>query len=133
VNTLSIQTIGERPRDEDTALYPDYLIGCLLREGVGRIEADKAASRNGTVEFVLTKANHPSRVLANVGDGFFRSVLARFGARCGIDNLYYGHSIFSCEHEYEGKIRTHRFSLFVCNAREMGFWMKLYLYAIDAD
>jgi hypothetical protein len=132
VKRLNIKSIGELPPEEDTSLYPDYLIGCLLREGVGRIEADKAASRNGTVEFVLTRANHPPGVLAEVGDGFFRSVLMRFGARCEIDNLYCGHAVFSCENEYEGKVRTHRFSIFICNAREMGFWMKLYLYAIDA-
>ncbi len=133
MQSLTLQPVPERVNESDLSLYPDFLITCLLRTGIGRIEADLSLQRDGMVDFVLTAASPPSQqVVAQIGKGFFRSILARFGARLGEDfNLYGGHRLFSCEFEREGQIRTHRFSVFICNAQGTAFWLRLYLYCID--
>ena len=132
MQSLTLQPVPERVNESDVVLYPDFLIGCLLKEGIGRIEADLSSQRDGVVDFVLTSAASPSpQVVAQIGTGYFRSVLARFGARLGDDMLYGGHRLFSCEFEREGQVRTHRFSAFICNYQGTAFWLRLYLYCID--
>lgn len=132
MRALALQSVTEPPSENDLSLYPDFLIGCLLRDGVGRIEADLSLQRDGVVEFVLTQQHTgQSRVVAALGTGYFRSVLARFGYRCHEDMLYWGHQLFCCEFERDGQTRTHRFSIFMCNEPTAGCWLRLYLYGID--
>ena len=69
--------------------------------------------------------------MTQIGAGCFRSVLARFGALLGDDMLYGGHRLFSCEFEREGRVRSHRFSEFICNHQGTAIWLRLYLYSID--
>ncbi len=130
---IEIQPIEKEPTAEDFRLYPDYLIGCLLREGVGLIEADRERHRDDKVDFVLTlRKTGETKIVGSLTSGFFRSVLARFGPRCGAeDMLYAGHTLFACKYGREGSDRLHRFSLFVCNEPTMGVWLRLYLYSID--
>jgi hypothetical protein len=132
MQTLTLQPVPERPGENDLLLYPDFLIGCLLREGIGRIEADLSLQRDGLVDFILTpRASSTPRVVAQIGTGYFRSVLARFGARLGDDMLYGGHRLFCCDYEREGRVRPHRFSVFICSYQGTAFWLRLYLYGID--
>ena len=131
--TIELQRIEVAPRDEEFRLYPDFLVNQLIKLGIGVIEASRAI--DGVDQVVLSFTSHKtgkSDVVARIGSGFFRPLLARLGPRFGAeDMLYMGHTLFACEAECEGKRRLHRFSLFVCNERTMGSWMKLYLYCID--
>jgi hypothetical protein len=131
MQSLTLQAVPDQVSESDLVLYPDFLIGCLLKEGSGRIEADRSLQRDGVVDFVLTSRDSAPRVVAQIGTGCFRSVLARFGARLGDDMLYGGHRLFSCEFERDGRVRLHRFSAFVCNYQDTAFWLRLYLYGID--
>lgn len=132
MKVIKLQKVEAEPASEDVVTYPDFLIGALLQKGMGRIEADRAFRHDGIVDFVFTSSDSSSTdLIGSINDGFFRPMLARFGVRCGVENLYGGHTLFACEHEYQGSMRLHRFSLFVCNQNAMGFWMKLYLYSID--
>jgi hypothetical protein len=131
MQSLMLDAVPEEVTESDLLLYPDFLIDCLLREGSGRIEADLALERDGLVDFVLTPRNSAPRIAAQIGTGYFRSVLARFGARLSDDMLYGGHKLFSCVFEREGRVRPHRFCLFICNFQGTAFWLKLYLYCID--
>jgi hypothetical protein len=132
MQSLTLLPVPERVSESDLVLYPDFLIACLLREGIGRIEADLSLQRDGVVDFLLTSSGStPPRVVAQIGAGCFRSVLARFGARLDGDMLYGGHRLFSCEFEREGQVRAHRFSAFICNFQGTAFWLRLYLYCID--
>ena len=128
---LTLQQIVDEPACTELSLYPDYLMGCLLREGLGRIEADYSSQRDGMVDFILNpEGNGSSKVVARLGTGYFRSVLARMAAKCGGDMLYGGHALFHCEQERDGRILVHRFSLFICNLQHAGYWLRLYLYSI---
>jgi hypothetical protein len=133
VKTIEIQPVAAEPSGEDFRLFPDYLVGQLMKRGVGRIEADRNLQHDGRIDFVYTsQRTHRTEVVASIPDGFFRPMLARFGPRCGSeDMLYCGHTFFACEHEREGKKRLHRFSLFVCNDPKMGVWLKLYRYSTE--
>jgi hypothetical protein len=133
VKKIEIQPIEQEPSAEEFRQYPDYLIGCLLREGVGMIEADREHCRDDKVDFVFTlRKTGESKIIGSLTSGLFRSMLARLGPRCGADEmLYAGHTLFTCKYEREGSVRLHRFSLFVCNEPTMGVWLRLYLYAID--
>ena len=132
MKSLTFQSISHPPSEDNLSLYPDFLVTCLLNEGIGRIEADKSLQRDGKVDFVLTsRTSGSSRVVATIGAGFFRPVLARFGNRCRDDMLYCGHDLFTCQFEREGKLREHRFSIFLCNEPTMACWLRLYLYGID--
>jgi hypothetical protein len=132
MQSLTLQPVPERVNEADVVIYPDFLINCLLREGVGRIEADLSLQHDGKVDFVLISAASPSpRVVAQISTGYFRSVLARFGAKLGDNMLYGGHKLFSCDFECRGKIRPHRFSAFICNYQGTAFWLRLYMYCID--
>ena len=132
VQKLTLQQIPREPAATDLSLYPDYLIGCLLREGLGRIEADYSSQRDGVVDFIFTpQGTGSSKVVARLGTGYFRSLLARVAAKCGDDMLYGGHALFYCEQERDGRILVHRFSLFICNLQHAGFWLRLYLYSVS--
>jgi hypothetical protein len=132
MHPFKFQQVSEEPRQDDVLLYPDYLVSCLLREGIGRIEADRALQERDNIEFVLTpKFGAVPRAVGHLNSAYFRSVLAHFGGRCSEDMLYGGHKLFCCDFEREGRMRTHRFSLFLCNEPAMGCWMKLYLYCVD--
>lgn len=131
MQSLTLQAVPESVTESDLVLYPDFLISCLLRMGIGRIEADLSLQRDGVVDFVLTPQGDVPRVVARIGTGYFRSVLARFGARLGDDMLYGGHRLFSCDFERREGVRAHRFAAFVCNYQSTAFWLRLYLYGID--
>ena len=132
MNSITFQSLTEPPSENDLSLYPDFLVTCLLKNGIGCIEADKSLQHDGTVDFILTsKATGTARIVSTIGTGYFRPVLARFGNRCRDDMLYCGHHLFTCPFEREGKIRDHRFSIFLCNEPTMACWLRLYLYAID--
>src|SRR5689334_15198400 len=133
MHIIKLELVTAEPSTDSYSLYPDYLIGYLLREGVGRVEADRALERDDKVDFIFTsRLTGGSKVIGKLQHGFFRSVLAHFGPRCGAQGLLYsGHTLFACEHECEGQQRMHRFSLFVCNEPTMGIWLRLYLYCID--
>jgi hypothetical protein len=130
---IEIQPIEIPPSAEEFRLYPDYLIRCLLREGVGMIEADREHHHDDKVDFVLKlHQTGEAKIVGSLTLAFFRSLLARFGPRCGAEEmLYAGHTLFACKCEREGIIRLHRFSLFICNEPAMGIWLRLYLYCID--
>lgn len=133
MKTIKLRRVEREPTDEDISDYPDFLICCLLRKGIGRIEADRAAAHNGKVDFIFTdRKTGRSELVGSVGQGVFRPILARFSVWCGaVEIVYSGHTLFACEWENEGKKRMHRFSLFLCNEPTIGIWMKLYLYCID--
>jgi hypothetical protein len=132
MKSIPFQPLTDPPSENDLSLYPDFLVTCLLKNGIGSIEADKALQHDGTVDFILTsKTASTACIVSTIGTGYFRPVLARFGYRCRDDMLYCGHDLFTCQFEREGKIREHRFSLFLCNEPTMACWLRLYLYAID--
>ena len=132
MKSLTFQSISHPPSEDNLSLYPDFLVTCLLKNGIGNIEADKALQHDGTVDFILTsRTTGTARIISSIGTGFFRPVLARFGNRCRDDMLYCGHHLFACQFEREGKIRDHRFSIFLCNEPTMACWLRLYLYGID--
>jgi hypothetical protein len=130
MQSLTIKSITHEPSEH--LLYPDYLVSCLLREGIGNIEADLAHKRDDVVEFVMTpRTTGATRVVGRMQPGLFRSFLAHFGRRLSEDMLYGGHALFACEFEHEGRMRTHRFVVFLCNYQGTAFWMRLYMYCID--
>jgi len=133
MKTIEFQTIETEPTAEEFRLYPDYLVSRLLKLGIGGIEASRAASGKESIDFIFTShKTGQAEVVASIGRGFFRPLLARLGPRFGADDmLYMGHTLFACEAECRGRKHIHHFSLFVCNEPTMGIWMKLYLYGID--
>lgn len=116
---------------DNLVLYPDYLVSLLLKQGVGRIEAERSQMKDGKVEFVHTDWKEGRRqIVGRLELGDFRAVLARFGVICKVSNLYVSHSFFGCDYQREGQIRSHSFSLFICNEPTMDIWLRLYLYGI---
>lgn len=83
------------------------------------------------IEFVHTSWKGDKRqVVGRLELGDFRSVLARFGVICKVQNLYVSHSFFACDYVRDGQVRSHGFSLFICNEPTMDIWLRLYLYGI---
>ena len=65
MQSITLQSITEQPGEDSTEFYPDYLIGLLIREGIGRIEADRPPGEDGLVDFILTSRQaSKSRVVA---------------------------------------------------------------------
>jgi hypothetical protein len=133
MKTIDLRSVDEEPNIESVHLYPDFLIGRLLKKGIGRIEAERSLQHDGKVDFIFTsRQSGSSELVVSIHQGAFRPLLARFGPRCGADDmLYTGHTLFACEYECERVKRLHRFSLYICNEPTMAIWMKLYLYCID--
>jgi hypothetical protein len=133
MKTFELHRIEVAPTDEEFRLYPDFLVNLLINCGIGVIEAGRETDGSGQINFIFTShKTGKSEVVGSIESRFFRPLLARLGPRFGAeDMLYMGHTLFACDGECEGKNRTHRFSLFVCNEPTMGIWMKLYLYCID--
>ncbi|HET7625584.1 MAG TPA: hypothetical protein VFM25_09990, partial [Verrucomicrobiae bacterium] len=128
-----LQRVEVAPKDEEFLLYPDFLVNLLIKFGIGVIEASRSKNDSDRIDFIFTShRTGESQIVASIGSGFFRPLLARLGPRFGAENmLYLGHTFFTCEAECEGRKRSHGFSLFVCNEPTMGIWMKLYFYSID--
>lgn len=133
MKTIQLLSVVSEPLDQEIGLYPHFIIRQLLELGIGKVEADKSLGHDGKVDFTFTSYHTgETKLIGSIPDGFYRPALARFGPTCGAENiLYFGHTLFACEHEYEGMLRPHRFSMFVSNIQVSGFWLKLYLYQID--
>lgn len=133
MKTIELQQIEVQPVSEELRLYPDFLATRLIQLGIGVIEATRPNDDREQVDFLFTShKTGKSEIVASIGRGFFRPLLARLGPRFGSqDMLYTGHALFACEADHNGRKHMHRFSLFVCNEPTMGIWMKLYLYCID--
>ena len=133
MKTIQLLPIENEPTDQEFRFYPHFIIGRLIKLGIGKVEADKSLCHDGKVDFIFT-SHHTgkSELVGSLPEGFYRPALARFGPSCGAEDiLYFGHTLFACEHEYEGKLRPHRFSMFVSNIQVSSFWLRLYLYQID--
>jgi hypothetical protein len=130
MQTITIQNVTEQP--PDLVLYPDFIISSMLAVGPCRVEADFLVQKDDVVDFTLTerKTGTP-RVVMQVPSTHYRPALARFAVFSKLDNLYCGHTLFTCDFERDGQLHPHRFSLFLCNEPTMGFWLKFYLYGID--
>src|SRR5262245_20172201 len=113
--------------------YPEYVMGELLKRGLGKIEADRALARDDTVDFVFTPQGWGQpEVVASLSVGYFSPVMSRFGPQCGCDDMLYGgHTLFACIHQREGAVKAYRFKLYTCNLNKVGCWLRLYLYNID--
>jgi len=133
VKSIQFSPIEKEPTDQEFRFYPHFIVGKLLKLGIGKVEADKSLCHEGRVDFVFTShLTGKTEFIGSLAEGFYRPALARFGPSCGADDiLYHGHTLFACDHEYDGKLCTHRFSMFVSNIRVSGFWLRLYLYQID--
>lgn len=130
MQNIDIQCLLEIP--SDPMLYPDFIVSSMLFAGPCRVEADYAALKDNMVDFVLTeRATGTQQTVLQVPSRFYRSILARFAVFSSLENLYCGHTLFSCDFARDGQLRPHRFSLFLCNEPTMGYWLKLYLYGID--
>jgi hypothetical protein len=131
VPQIELQPLDAEP--VDWRFYPQFVIGELLKRGIGKIEADRAMERDGKVEFIFTPANSSAtEVIGQLDVGLFRPVLARFGPRCNCPSMLYGgHTLLFCDYFRDGRFQVHRFSMFVSNIRNCGFWLRLYLYQID--
>jgi endonuclease/exonuclease/phosphatase family metal-dependent hydrolase len=57
MKTIEIQPITAMPSDQDFRLLPDFLIHCLIKLGIGRIEADRNLSHDGKIDFIFTPSN----------------------------------------------------------------------------
>jgi hypothetical protein len=128
---VELAPLAEEPAE--LHLYPEYIIGELMKRGMGKIEADRALAHDDKVDFVFTPAKGGGpEVVGSLGIGYFRSALARFGPRCHCrDILYAGHTLFTCDFVRDGALKLHHFSMFVCNFQNCGFWLRLYLYQIS--
>jgi hypothetical protein len=133
MKTIELQRVEVAPNDENFLQYPDFLVNALIKNGFGVIEATRPSVDTQHIDLVFTsRKTGDSFVIARIGSGFFRPLLARLGLHFGAEEMLYGgHTLFACEAECEGQKRLHRFSLFVCNEPTMGIWMKLYFYCID--
>jgi hypothetical protein len=40
MQSLTLHAVPDRVSESDLVLYPDFLIGCLLKAGIGRVEAE---------------------------------------------------------------------------------------------
>lgn len=131
MKNVKIRNQTSQPSEQDAGSYPDYLITRLLQKGIGRVEANYDFKHDGIVDFVFTSPGSlESELFGTISQHFFRSVLAKFGFLCSVeDTIYAGYSAFVCEQEGSGN--SSNFSLFICNDLRMGFWMKLYLHKVD--
>jgi hypothetical protein len=129
---LAIKNVADQPKPDELVLYPDYVIGRMLRAGPSLVEADASFRSGGAVDFVL---RHRSGQRETIGcaptAGDFRTILARFAVFCQLPNIYVGQVFFSSDYEREGRVRQHGFSLFLCNEPAMGIWLRLYLHSIE--
>jgi hypothetical protein len=112
--------------------YLDYLIHALLSLGPGRIEAELPRKKDGRVEFTLTSPDGSrTQPIGSLPPGLFRTFLAGVSTLMELPDIYMGHNLFVCDHECDGRVRRHRFGMFLCNEPAMAVWFKLYLYCID--
>jgi hypothetical protein len=131
MNTLTIQSCFQQP--DDLVLFPDFIISTMLRIGPSLVEADAFSKEDGIIPFWLKEHGTTERkIIGRLTPDVFRPLLARFAKFSGVENLYCGHVLFACESEREGRVRLHRFSLFLCNEPTQSYWLRLYLYGIDS-
>lgn len=131
MRSIAFQSITEQPDEQSVHLFPDFLVTGLMHRGLGRIEAYYPSRESEFVPFIFkTRDGHTEKIIGEIGRSFFRSVLAAFAVRCRVENVYGGHALFSCDAETNGKSKTHRFSLFICNEPTTDFWLILYYYSI---
>jgi len=132
MNTLTLKPISEEPTIDKVVDYPDYILLHMLRVGPSSVEADMSLPHDETIEFRLRERNTGvSNIIGRVPVHLYRIILARFSVFSGLENPYHGSVLFSCEFEREGRLRHHRFSLFLCNEPTMSYWLRLYLYSIE--
>lgn len=119
---------------ENVEGFPEYILCCLLKQGPALIEADGATTDGESVEWRFSrrrKSDDPPLVV-RIPKAGFRSALARFGFLCGI-SPYGGHTLFHIRLSNAQKATPERFAIYLCNEPTMGFWVRIYLYAIDRD
>lgn len=130
--SLAIKDLTEQPKPDELVLFPDYILGRMLRAGPSMAEADVSLRPEGPVDFVLRHRSGQTETIASVPTlGEFRTIMARFAVFCQLPNIYLGQVFFDCDYEREGRIRKHGFSIFLCNEPAMGIWLRLYLYFIE--
>ncbi len=112
--------------------FPEYILCRLLEQGPALLEADGATTEGESVlwRFSRRRKSDDPPLVVRLPQAGFRSALARFGLLCGI-NIYGGHTLFQIRFSNEEEARPERFAIYLCNEPTMGFWVRIYLYAID--
>ena len=120
------------PQPENVIGFPQYLLCRLIEQGPALLKADMAAKADPeAIEWHIKprrKSGDYPPVIHSVRRGF-RPTLARFGFLCGI-SPYGGHALFQIRFADEEKARPEQFAIYLCNEPTMGFWVRIYLYAI---
>jgi len=130
METIVIERVKTQP--ENVVGFPQYLLCRLIEQGPALLEADIATADTETIEWRINprrKSRDNPLVIRSAARGF-RPTLARFGFLCGI-NVYSGHTLFQIRFVDEEKARPEQFAIYLCNEPTMGFWVRIYLYAIE--
>jgi hypothetical protein len=111
----------------EPAAISDYLIGMLLAQGNGLLEAE-AHPTDSAIEWTFTPMGDDTREnLYSCPPQLFRSTLAAFTSKLKV-STYAGHTFFSVRYENEAAACRGRFSFYWSNTAISGYWAKLYLY-----
>lgn len=121
-----------KTQPENVSAFAQFLLCRLLEQGPALLEADGMILDTESIEWRLTprrQLSEPPPVVRS-DRNIFRSTLAGFGLLCGISPLS-GHGFFHLRFTDEEEARPERFAIYLCNEPTMGFWIRIYLYAID--
>ena len=132
MEALVVKRIVEEPLDQ-LADYPDFLIGLLIKEGMGKIEnhVDPIDKDHICWRFTSRRTGEQKILLPyGIGSYQFRPLLARFGFKVEA-SPYAGHAHFSVQYEGESEPRPEFFSYYWSNEPETEYWIKLYLHHIS--
>ena len=131
MEVLTIKHVAEEPVN-NLSVYPDFLIGRLINEGIGKIESHIDPTDRDHVYWRFTsRRTGEQKTLSSctIGTYQFRPLLARFGFLLG-GSPYAGHAHFGIHYENEDEARPEVFSYYWSNEPETELWLKLYLHHI---
>lgn len=133
---LVIEDIDSVP--DDVLCLPDFILSAMVRRGLGFFEASLGSvaepHRLPSSLVSLQYRSGTTRISETIGEiphNRFRPLLARLALLCGV-NPYAGQALFAVKWPAAGSMTRYRFSIFLCNEPTMDFWVRIYLYSIDA-
>lgn len=109
------------------ATVPDYLIGLLLRQGNGLLEAE-SVREDRPIDWRYTRLGQDvPETLYSCPPLMFRPTLGTFASKLAMSHSA-GHTFFRVRYENEKAACRGRFSFYWSNSMISGYWAKLYLY-----
>jgi len=133
MDILDVPEVRQLPElssnEEDPVAFADMVLTSLLGYGVALLYAEHTGADSSVSWRIEPREEavqtHDIEIAVSPSLGSFRSVLARFGHHYMGGQLYHGYALrFLRQHG-----RTYRCHIYMSNAGQSGFWMRVYAAA----